>query len=148
MHEHDAELRAGHVEPVVLQLQRVRVHHATFHMPQPFAVGARQEPLDHRRRPVRRHRGGSQPGGRQAQPSWAGRDIEEGLLGGQSGEAEGGRGDLLLPRRDELVVRRGDRVPGLRRCGLVMGGGGCVVLGRHGGLLVVLGWSPMQVSRR
>jgi hypothetical protein len=85
--QHHAELRPGHVEAVVVELKRVTVHHPCLHA-EPLFPRTPLEPLEHRRREIRRKHPGAEPRRGNAERSATGGHIEEPHPSAESGTAQ------------------------------------------------------------
>jgi hypothetical protein len=108
--EHHAELRAGDVEAVVFELERVAVHHACLHA-QPLVARAPLEPLEHRRREVGGEHVGSEPRRRDGERAASGRHVEEPRPRAHPGAAQALVAQPHLRRGVRAVVAGRDVVP-------------------------------------
>jgi hypothetical protein len=83
---HDAELRAGHIEGVLLEFQIVAVHHARVDV-EALPAGALREERQHGGRQIRRQDSRAQPRRREAQRTASGGDVEKAHTRRESGTA-------------------------------------------------------------
>ena len=87
-YEHHAELGAGHVEPVVFELEGVGVHHPGRGVGEFLGLDSRLEPGHHPWCPVGGQHRGAQPRGGQSQTAGPGGHVEEGLVGSEADKSE------------------------------------------------------------
>jgi len=80
-----------------------------------FLADARDEPLHHFRRPIRRNDLRAKAGGGKAQAARSGGDVEEPVAGAEARELERRAREIRLTGRDVPIITRGDRVPRLDR---------------------------------